>query len=51
MLTPLAYISLGSLNDTVKAIKIDGVEASVENVKAGTYQVARPFNICSKRRL
>ena len=41
----IGYISLGSLNDTVKAVKIDGVEASVENIKAGTYTVARPFNI------
>lgn len=47
----IGYISLGSLNDTVKAIKIDGVEASVENVKAGTYQVARPFNIAVKEGL
>ncbi len=41
----IGYISLGSLNDTVKAVKIDGVEATVDNIKAGTYTVARPFNI------
>ena len=41
----IGYISLGSVNDTVKALKIDGVEATVENVKAGTYKVVRPFNI------
>lgn len=41
----IGYISLGSLNDTVKALAIDGAEASVENIKAGTYNVARPFNI------
>lgn len=41
----IGYISLGSFNDMVKAVKIDGVEASVENIKAGTYTVARPFNI------
>ena len=41
----IGYISLGSLNDTVKALTIDGVEANVENIKAGTYKAARPFNI------
>ena len=44
----IGYISLGSLNDTVKALKIDGVEASVENIKNDTYKVARPFNIATK---
>ena len=43
----IGYISLGSLNDTVKALEIDGTEASVENIKAGTYNVARPFNIAT----
>ena len=43
----IGYISLGSLNDTVKALSIDGAEASVENIKAGTYNVARPFNIAT----
>lgn len=43
----IGYISLGSLNDTVKAIKVDGVEASVENVKNGSYKVSRPFNIAT----
>lgn len=41
----IGYISLGSLNDTVKAVKIDGAEASVDNVKAGNYKIVRPFNI------
>ena len=41
----IGYISLGSLNDTVKAVKIDGVEASIENVANGTYAVNRPFNL------
>lgn len=41
----IGYISLGSLGDTVKAVKIDGVEASVANVENGTYKIARPFNI------
>ncbi|MGN0753092.1 MAG: substrate-binding domain-containing protein [Aristaeellaceae bacterium] len=44
----IGYISLGSLNDTVKAIEIDGVPASVENIKNGTYTVARPFNIATQ---
>lgn len=41
----IGYISLGSLDDTVKAVKIDGAEATVENVADGTYKVSRPFNI------
>ena len=44
----IGYISLGSLNNTVKAVKVDGVEATVANVKAGTYKVARPFNVAVK---
>lgn len=44
----IGYISLGSLNDTVKALQVDGVDATVENIKAGTYKVARPFNIATK---
>ena len=44
----IGYISLGSLNDTVKALNIDGVAASVENIKVGTYTIARPFNIATK---
>lgn len=41
----IGYISLGSLNDTVKALKIDGAEATAENVANDTYKVSRPFNI------
>lgn len=41
----IGYISLGSMNDTVKAVQIDGTDATVENIKNGTYQIARPFNI------
>ena len=41
----IGYISLGSLNDTVKALKIDGAEATAENVANGSYKIARPFNI------
>ena len=44
----IGYVSLGSLNDTVKAVKIDGAEATVENIKSGTYKIARPFNIATK---
>lgn len=41
----IGYISLGSLNDTVKAVQIDGVAPSAEGVKDGSYKVARPFNV------
>lgn len=44
----IGYISLGSLNDTVKAVKIDGVAPSVETVSDGSYKIARPFNIVTK---
>lgn len=44
----IGYISLGSLNDTVKAIQIDGAEPTVDNIKSGTYKIARPFNIATK---
>lgn len=44
----IGYISLGSLNDTVKAVAIDGVEATVDNIKSGSYKVSRPFNIATK---
>ena len=47
----IGYISLGSLNDTVKAVKIDGAEASVDNVKNGSYKIVRPFNIVTKDKL
>lgn len=43
----IGYVSLGSLNDSVKAVNIDGAEATVENIKAGTYAIARPFNIAT----
>lgn len=41
----IGYISLGSLNDTVKAVKIDGAAASADSIKSGDYKIARPFNI------
>lgn len=43
----IGYISLGSMNDTVKALKIDGAEATADNIKSGTYKVSRPFNIAT----
>lgn len=47
----IGYISLGSLNDMVKAVKIDGVDASVENVNNGTYTISRPFNVVVKQKI
>lgn len=47
----IGYISLGSLDDSVKAIQIDGVDATIDNVKDGTYSIARPFNIVTKDKL
>lgn len=45
----IGYISLGSLDESVvKAVEIDGAAPNVENVKAGTYKVVRPFNIATK---
>lgn len=44
----IGYISLGSLNDSVKALNVDGAEATAENIKNGTYKVSRPFNIVTK---
>ena len=43
----IGYISLGSLDDSVKALKVDGAEATAENVKSDTYKIARPFNIAT----
>lgn len=41
----IGYVSLGSLSSDVKAIKVDGAEPTVANIEAGTYKVARPFNL------
>ncbi len=43
----IGYISLGSLNNSVKAAKIDGADANVENIKSGAYKISRPFNIAT----
>ncbi|MDR1088774.1 MAG: substrate-binding domain-containing protein [Coriobacteriales bacterium] len=47
----IGYISLGSLNNTVKALDIDRVAATTENVKTGSYPIQRPFNIATKGEL
>ena len=44
----IGYVSLGSLNDSVKALKIDGAEATADNIENGSYKVSRPFNIAVK---
>ena len=44
----IGYVSLGSLNGTVKAIQVDGVDATVDTVKSGDYKLSRPFNIATK---
>ena len=41
----IGYISLGSLDDSVKAVQVDGVDATTDNVASGEYTVARPFNV------
>ena len=43
----IGYVSMGSLNETVKAVAIDGVEATTDNIINGTYAVSRPFNIAT----
>lgn len=47
----IGYISRGSLNDTVKAVQIDGTDATVDNIKNSSYKIARPFNIATKEGL
>lgn len=47
----IGYISLGSLKDSVKALKVEGVVASAEDIKNGSYKLARPFNVCYKEGL
>ena len=46
----IGYISLGALNDTVKAVKVDGAEATVDNVKAGTYKAVPSVQHCNQGR-
>lgn len=47
----IGYVSLGSLNDSVKAVKIDGADATVSNINNGTYKISRPFNIAVQENL
>ena len=47
----IGYVSLGSLNDSVKAVKIEGAVPSVENINNGTYKISRPFNVAVKESL
>lgn len=47
----IGYISLGAVNDTVRALSIDGAAPTVDNVKNGSYKIARPFNIATKGEL
>ncbi len=43
----IGYVSLGTLNDKVKAVKVDGAEATADAIKAGQYKLSRPFNIAT----
>ena len=47
----IGYVSLGSLNDSVKAVKIDGADATISNINNGSYKISRPFNIAVKDEL
>ena len=44
----IGYTSLGALNSSIKALKVDGAETTAANVKSGTYKISRPFNIATK---
>lgn len=47
----IGYVSMGSLDDKVKVVSIDGAKASVENVKNGSYKISRPFNIVTQDKI
>lgn len=47
----IGYISLGSLDETVKGVAIDGAEPTAENIESGSYTVSRPFNVATKGEL
>ena len=49
--TSIGYISLGSVNDTIKALKIEGVHPTPETIKDNSYAIARPFNLVYKDKL
>ncbi|HBC29891.1 MAG TPA: phosphate ABC transporter substrate-binding protein [Clostridiales bacterium] len=44
----IGYISLGSVSERIKAVAVDGVEPTVENVRSGSYSVSRPFLLVTK---
>jgi phosphate transport system substrate-binding protein len=44
----IGYVSMGSLNETVKALQVGGAAPSLENVRSGAYKIVRPFNIATK---
>jgi phosphate transport system substrate-binding protein len=45
----IGYISLGSIDSSIKALNIDGAAPAADNVKNGTYKIARPFLLVIKR--
>ena len=45
----IGYISLGSIDNSIKALAMDGVAANNDNVKSGSYKIARPFILITKR--
>lgn len=47
----IGYVSLGSLNNSVKTLKVDEANASVEDIKSGKYKIARPFNVVTKDKI
>ena len=47
----IGYVSLGALDDSVKALEIDGAQATAENIESGTYKVSRPFNVAVREDL
>ncbi|MDY3886867.1 MAG: substrate-binding domain-containing protein [Treponema sp.] len=47
----IGYVSLGSLSSSVKAVKIDGVSVTVDNINNGSYKIARPFNVAVRNNL
>ncbi|MGB5824227.1 MAG: phosphate ABC transporter substrate-binding protein [Proteocatella sp.] len=44
----IGYISLGYIDDTIKIVKVEGVDATPENIVSGTYAIARPFVLVTK---
>lgn len=44
----IGYVSLDVVDDSVKALKLDGIDATEENIKAGNYALSRPFVMATK---